>query len=141
MRLCCQELMASWGLLPCWRAKHLNASEMSSVLSPGWEVIPAPSHYFQMCLREDTALQHQKEKKTVRSTNVVFRWLWALPTLAPSPLIPPTPKLVFTCHNHSYSSFHRSHGVFLSFHLPPPCFLSSSTHSTHSCSTSGLRKG
>lgn len=32
--------------------------------------------------------------------------------------------------------FRRSHVVFLSFHLPPPCFLSISTHSTHSCSSS-----
>jgi len=67
--------------------------------------LPLPSsHHLQMCSRKDTALPHQKEMKAVRNTNVVFKWLWALPTLAPFPLVPSAPKPVFTCQNHSYST-------------------------------------
>lgn len=95
--------------VPCWRTKYLNISEMSSVLSLGWEVPPAASLHPLITFRcaserKDTTLQHQKEKKTLWSTNVVFRWLWALPTLGPFPRIPPAPKLIFTCQNHSYST-------------------------------------
>lgn len=84
-------LTAFWGLVPCWRAKHLNASEMSLVLSPGWDMPPAASLHLLVtfrCASERTLLSNAKKRGKLSEVRT-----WSLGGCGPYPLL---------LHSHSF---------------------------------------
>lgn len=90
VRLCCQEtwyLTISWCLVPCWRAKYLNVSEMCPALSPfpGQEMLPAASPYPLITSRwapERTLLSHTKKRGKLSEIQT-----WSLSGCGPYPLL------------------------------------------------------
>lgn len=84
-------LTAFWGLVPCWRAKHLNASERSLVLSPGWDMPPAASLHLLItfrCASERTLLSSAKKRRKLSEVR-----MWSLGGCGPYPLL---------LHSHSF---------------------------------------